>query len=92
MEALTNLGRVDLIIPAWQMVLYVCLFGLYMISGKTKCCLLTTYLFVIYWGYYLFAGDLLAAIRGNLAAESAYITFGLALAAFVLMALFYEER
>jgi hypothetical protein len=92
MKALFTLGAVSLIIPAWEMALYVCLMSIYVIWGKIKYCLLTTYLFALYWGYYLFAHDLLAAARGDPAAQSAYIVFGLLLLAFVLMALFYEER
>lgn len=92
MQALFDLGRVNLTIPAWEMAFYVILASLYMIWGKTKYCLLTTYLFALYWGYYLFAGDLLAAAHGDPAAQSVYIGFGLALFAFILMALFYEDR
>ena len=92
MEALFDLGRVNLTIPAWQMALYVALVALYMILGRVKCCFLTTYLFALYWGYYLFPHDFLTAAHGNPGAESAYLAFGFALIAFNLFALFYEER
>ena len=92
MQALFDLGRVNLTIPAWQMALYIGLMSLCMIWRKTKCCLLTTYLFAFYWGYYLFAHDFLSVAHGDSAAQSAYIGFGLALIAFSLIALFYEEQ
>lgn len=92
MEGLFDLGSVNLTIPAWQMALYVGLIAFYMIWGRVKCCLLTTYGFAFYWGYYLFSHDFLTAARGSTSAESAYLGFGLALIAFNLIALFYEER
>lgn len=91
MGSIYDLGLVHLSIPVWQMALYIGLISFFMIGRKTKCCLLTTYLFGLYWGYYLFGRDLLSVARGNTGVETAYITFGLALAAFAVMALFYEE-
>lgn len=87
-----ELGFVNLAIPAWQMALYIGTVSFFMIGRKTNYCLLTTYIFGLYWGYYLFGQDLLTAAKGNTAVETAYITFGLALAALSLIALFYEEK
>jgi hypothetical protein len=92
MVSIYDLGFVSLTIPAWQMALYIGTVSFFMIGRKMNYCLLTTYLFGLYWGYYLFGQDLLTAARGNTGVETAYITFGLALAALSLMALFYEER
>lgn len=92
MVSVYELGLINLSIPAWQMALYIGMVSLFMIKRKTNFCLLTTYLFGLYWGYYLFGQDLLSAAKGNAAVETAYITFGLALAALSLMALFYDER
>lgn len=92
MDTLFDLGSVTLTIPAWQMALYVVLIAFYMILGRVKCCFLTTYLFALYWGYYLFPHDFLTAARGNPSAESLYIGFGLALIAFNLIALFHEQQ
>ena len=92
MESMYELGLINMAIPAWQMAFYIGLISFFMIGRKTKLCLLTTYLFGLYWGYYLFGRDLFAAASGNTAVATAYICFGLALAAFSLMALFYEER
>lgn len=92
MVSISDLGFVSLSIPAWQMALYIGMVSFFMISRRINYCLFTTYLFGLYWGYYLFGRDLLTAARGNTTVETAYITFGLALAALSLMALFYEER
>jgi hypothetical protein len=92
MEALLSLGTVNLPIPAWQMALYVGLMSLSIIWRKTKCCLLTTYVFVFYWGYYQVSRDLLTAAYADTTAQSAYIGFGLVLITFTLVSLFYEER
>jgi len=92
MEALLNLGTVNLPIPAWQMALYIGLMSLSIIWRKTKCCLLMTYIFVFYWAYYRFSRDLLKVAYTDTTAESAYIGFGLVLITFTLVALFYEER
>lgn len=92
MEALQNLGTVNLPIPAWQMALYIALMSLSIICRKTKCCLLTTYVFVFYWGYYQFSRDLFSVASTDTTAQSAYIGFGLLLLAFTLISFFYEER
>lgn len=92
MVSIYELGFVSLAIPVWQMALYMGMVSFFMIGRKINYCLVTTYLFGLYWGYYLFGQDLLTAARGNTAVETAYITFGLTLTVLSLMALFYEER
>jgi len=91
MASLYDLGVTKLAIPAWQIALYIGVVSFFMISRKTKYCLLTTYLSALYCGYYLFGRELLNAARGNGALETAYISFGLGLVALCLMALFYDE-
>lgn len=92
MDTIYDLGLISLSIPVWQLAFYIGLVAFFMVGRKTSWALLTTYLFGLYWGYYLFGQDLLGAAHGNTAVETVYITFGLLLAAFSLMALFYEER
>lgn len=91
MPSLYDLGAAKLAIPVWQIALYIGLVGFFMVSRKTKYCLLSTYIFALYWGYYLFGRELLSAARGNAVLETAYISFGLGLVALCLMALFYDE-
>ena len=92
METLIDLGTVRLTIPAWQMAFYLCLVSVYVIFGRIKGCLLTTYLCAFYLGYYLYAHDFIVAAHGNPAAQAVYYGFALALGGFVLMTFFYERR
>lgn len=92
MDTIYDIGLISLSIPVWQLAFYIALVAFFMVGRKTNWCLLTTYLFGLYWGYYLFGQDLLTAARGNTAVETVYISFGLLLAAFSLIAIFYEER
>lgn len=91
MEPIYNLGFINLAIPAWQMAIYMALIAFFMFIRETRGCLLTTYLFGLYWGYYLFGQDFMAAAHGVPAVLTAYVSFGLALAVFSLIALFYEK-
>ena len=91
-DALAQLGAVSLAIPAWQMALYLCVLSFYEIVGKIRGCLLTTYVSAFYFGYYLYAHDLMAATHGNPTAQAVYYGFALALGGCVLMTFFYEER
>ncbi|MBI2985893.1 MAG: hypothetical protein HYY45_03915 [Deltaproteobacteria bacterium] len=91
MESIYNLGFINLAIPAWQMAIYIALVSFFMFVHETRGCLVTTYLFGLYWGYYLYGRDFLAAANGYPGVVTAYITFGLLLAGFSLLALFYEK-
>lgn len=92
MEALSNLGEINLTIPAWEMALYIGLVSFFMMGRRTRSCLLTTYLFAFYWGYITYGGEFITAAGSDAAGVTAYFSFGLVLVAFCLMALFYEER
>lgn len=91
MESIYHLGFISLAIPAWQMAIYIALVSFFMFIHETRGCLLTTYLFTFYWGYYLYGQDFLAAANGYPPVMTAYISFGLVLAGFGLRALFYEK-
>lgn len=91
MASISDLGLVNLIIPAWQMALYIGLVSAVLIWRKARWAFLFTYLFGLYWGYYLFAQELLNATRGDTMVQAAYLGFGLGLLALIFVALFYEE-
>ena len=91
MESIYNLAFINLAIPAWQMAAYIAVVTLFMFIHETRGCLLTTYLFGLYWGYYLYGQDFMAAANGYPSVVTAYISFGLLLAGFSLIALFYEK-
>lgn len=92
-SAYSLLGFVNLTIPipAWQMVIYIGLVGIFMLLHEVRGCLLTTYVFALYWGYYLFGDQFMAAASSNPGMMTAYISFGLLLTGFSLKALFYEK-
>lgn len=91
MDALYDLGLINLTIPAWQLALYMGLFSLFMIMREVRGCLLTTYLFGIYWGYYLSGGGFVASAVGYPPVLTTYILTGLILGIFTLASLFYEN-
>lgn len=92
MVPINDLVAINLTIPAWQLALYLGLISFFMIIRETRCCLLTTYLYGLYWGYYLFGRDFISAANGYPGVLTAYFGFGLALIGLSLMAIFYEER
>ena len=51
---LQMLGEVNLVIPAWQMGLFIGLVSLSMLWGRSHFGLIVTYLFVLYWGFILY--------------------------------------
>ena len=92
-EALLTLIFSELSIPTWQIVLCIGLVGFFMLMRKTKFCLLTSYLFTLYWIFYLFRPYLVTSAGGNFIALAAYVLFGLGLAGLALYASFsFTER
>ena len=93
MEATYSLEFTNLTIPVpvWEMAIYISLIGFFMCIRETKGCLLTTYLFSLYWMYFNFGPDFMAVASGYPAIMTAYIAFGFLLAGLSVMALFYEK-
>ena len=55
----------NLVIPAWQMGMYVGIISLCMLVHADKLSLIVTYLFTLYWGYFVIWGDVLQSIGGS---------------------------
>lgn len=91
MDALYNLGVINLTIPAWQLALFMGLFSFFMLLHETKGCLLTAYLFGLYWGYYLFGREFVAIAGAYPPVLTTYIVSGFMLGVFSLASLFYEN-
>ncbi len=91
LSMINELGMVLLTIPAWQMALYIGVVSFWMLLHEIRGCLVTTYLFGLYWGYFLFGRDFLAATQGHPVVITAYILIGILLAVFSLLSLFYEK-
>lgn len=88
--SLYDLGLIHLVIPAWQMAFYIGIVSFFMLTGKTKLCLVSTYLFGLYWGYYHFGRDFISAANGDPLVVTGYVLFGFALGALGMGALFYD--
>ena len=58
MESIYSLGFISLAIPAWQMAVYIGLVTFFMFVHEARGFFLTTYLFALYWCYYLYGRDL----------------------------------
>lgn len=84
------LGKVGLVIPAWQMGLFVALISLFMLLGRTQLGLVVTYLFVLYWGFILYWPYFVVAAGGNPMALALYIVCGLAIAFLAVLAFFHH--
>ncbi len=80
------LGEVNLVIPAWQMGLFVSLVSISMLLGRTQFGFIVTYLFVLYWGFVLYWSDFVAAAEGDPMALAFYILCGLAIAFLAIIA------
>ena len=88
--ALQMLGEVNLVIPAWQMSLFIGLVSFSMLMGRTQFGLIVTYLFVFYWGFILYWSDFVAAAGGDPLTLTLYIVCGLAIAFLAVLAFFIQ--
>ena len=61
-DLLTQFPSVELVIPAWQMVIYISLISIFMLARDFKLSLITTYLFTLYWGFFLYFGDFIGSL------------------------------
>ena len=87
---LQALGEVNLVIPAWQMGLFIGLVSLFMLQGRTQLGLIVTYLFVLYWGFILYWPNFIVAAGGDLSALALYTICGMVIAFLAVLALFYQ--
>ncbi len=61
-DLLTQFPSVELDIPAWQMVIYISIISIFMLARDFKLSLITTYLFTLYWGFFLYFGDIIGGL------------------------------
>ncbi len=61
-DLLAQFPSVELVIPAWQMALYVFIVSIFMLVQDLKLTLITTYLFTLYWGFFLYFGDFVGGL------------------------------
>ncbi len=85
------LGSVILSIPAWHIALYIAISAIFMLMQQRRLCLITTYLFTFYWGFYIYADEFVMVASDSTLALSSYIICGMLLIVLSLVA-FLQER
>ncbi len=85
------LGSVILSIPAWQIALYIAISAVFMLMQQRRLCLITTYLFTFYWGFYIYADEFVMVASDSTLSLSSYIICGMLLIVLSLEA-FIQER
>lgn len=90
-DFLARIPYVELTIPAWQMVLFVVMISVFMLARRYKLCLITTYMFTFYWGFFLYWTEFVRSIGSFPLAETLYVLFGLMILVFTLVAYFRED-
>jgi hypothetical protein len=83
-ETLEALGLTSLLLPAWPVMLYAVLVSLFVLIRRIQLCLLTTFLFTFYWGFYLNWGPSIAT-GTNLVTFAGYVICGLAIIALTIV-------
>ncbi len=78
-----------LVIPAWQMGAFVIFVGAFMLARDYKLCLITTYIFTLYWGFFLYFGEVLDAFSSVPA--TLYVIFGCLHVGLTLLAFLQEK-
>ena len=88
---LAQIPSVELVIPAWQVALLVIIISVFMFANSLKWCLVTTYLFTLYWGFFLSLGDVMSLSRSSPNVGTLYILSGILQAVLILIAFFKKE-
>ena len=92
MQAFQPLFHFNLPIPVWQIVLYVGLMSFFLIAHKVRLSLITSYLFILFWLYYSFRGDLVSVTKHDFVVKNVYDLFGFVLVGLGVFAFFFLER
>lgn len=92
MDFLVTLLSFDLTIPLWQMIAYIFLISIFMLRHKPTFCFVTTYVYVLYWIFYIFGPHFISKTGDDPLALTLYILFGLGMTSLSIFALlFYED-
>jgi len=90
-EVLLRLATVDLVIPAWQMALYIGIVSVMMLRKRYRVCVVWTYLFIMYWGFYLYGKEFVAAAGDSVLGLSVYSILGMLFVLLTLIVFFQSE-
>lgn len=86
-----GLSEITLAIPAWQVGLYILIVSLFMLRQDRKLCLIVTYLFTLYWVFFLYGEEFVTVTQGSPILLSLFIMFGM-LHVFLTLIAFLQER
>lgn len=87
---LFQVGFLELTIPAWQMGLFVLIITFCMLVERHRVALLTSYVFTLYWGFFLYFGDVVSSFVSFPHMATLYIFCGLLHVALTLVAFLRE--
>ena len=76
-EILYQIAVMNLSIPVWQVAIYVGVTTISMLLGRIKLCLITTYLFTLYWGFFLYWGEVMSSLSSFPYMGTLYIVCGM---------------
>ena len=88
--ALQSLGDVSLAIPAWQMAMFVGIMSVFVLLGRLQLCILVTYVFVLYWGFLVYAPSFIGVAGDNILAFMVYVFCGLAIVVLAIVTFFVQ--
>ena len=89
-ELISQLPLFELVVPAWQMLMYIVLTTVCMLSQKYRLSLIITYCFSLYWVFFLYYGDVVGSFDRYPSAVTLYLVSGLLLIILMLIAAFRE--
>jgi chromosome segregation ATPase len=92
MPTFQQLFQFNLPIPVWQIALYAGLMSFFLINRRVRLSLLTSYLFLLFWLYYAFRGDLLSLTSEDFLVQTVYHLFGCLLVLLGVFTYFFLER
>ncbi|MEC4679291.1 MAG: hypothetical protein VST67_01165 [Nitrospirota bacterium] len=87
---LSQMLLIELVIPAWQMALFIVTISVFMLIQRIKLTLIITFLFTFYWAFFLYWGDVLASFAKFPFVAALYLVSGVIYIVLTLIA-FYRE-
>lgn len=87
----SQIAEITLAVPAWQMAFYIVIISFFMLADRLKLCLITTYLFTLYWGFFLYWAEAMASVGRLPTLSTLYLIGGIAHVTLTLIAFFRGE-
>jgi len=87
---LSQILSIELVIPAWQMAFFIIMLSLFLLVRRIKLCLITTFLFTFYWGFFLHWGEFIASFGRYPDLATLYLVSGMIYIVLTLVAFFRE--